>query len=281
MMSKTLRRRRFLWRPLLPALLAVCAAGCGKTYSVATVPTEADANEMIHALYNRRIAARKEPIGEGKSRAGERKWQVFVDEGLLEENKLAAALQVLHEHGLPRPADKGFEKAYEEGGMFPSESAQKAQRLKELKTEIERQLRYLPGVARVSVNVVLPEESGIKLNPYPATASVLLVHKNEKPAFSDDYIKELVARGVPKLKAAEVGVMLVYEPAPSAGDDARAAQPTAKGGRSVIVWAVAAGVLAALAAVGAVFLLQRRRRAATEEQDSGGGALTRLAEQSS
>ncbi|MEJ7709025.1 MAG: hypothetical protein WKF84_04020 [Pyrinomonadaceae bacterium] len=34
---------------------------------------------------------------------------------------LAQSLQVLHEHGLPRPEDKGLEKAYEEGGMFPSE----------------------------------------------------------------------------------------------------------------------------------------------------------------
>lgn len=263
--------------PLLAALVACCAA-CGKTHSIATVPTEADANEIIQALSARKIEARKELAGAGHNGGGRRQqWQVFVSESLLEENKLAASLRILHEHGLPRPTDAGFEKAYEEGGMFPSESAQKAQRLKELKTEIERQLRHLPSVMRVSANIVMPEESSINIDPYPATASVLIVHKDEKPSFSGDYVKELVAKGVPKLKPEEVSVVLVCEPSPSAVVENWGSR-TITVGRGNALWAGCVGVLAVLAALAAVLSLQwlrRRKELAGEAHTPPGQARLR------
>ncbi|MEJ7618216.1 MAG: hypothetical protein WKF30_14910 [Pyrinomonadaceae bacterium] len=261
-MSDILQSSR-LWLGLLAALAASTA--CGQTQAGATVPTEADANEIIHALYARNIEARKELAGEGHGSSSSsnrrQQWQVFVSESLFEENKLAASLRVLHEHGLPRPTDEGFEKAYEEGGMFPSESAQKAQRLKELKTEIERQLRYLPSVMRVSANIVMPEDSGINIDPYPATASVLIVHKDEKLSFSGDYVKELVAKGVPKLKPEEVSVVLVYEPPKSAPIDGQVLPAITIGARGGgALWASCVGVLVVFAALALVLSLQRRRR---------------------
>ncbi len=257
------QKRGLLSWPFTAIIVVLLFSSCGKAHSIATVPTEADANEMIHALYEGRVVARKE-LTEESSSGGARSWQVFVDEGPFEEDLLAQSLQVLHEHGLPRPEDKGLEKAYEEGGMFPSESAQQAQRLKELKTEVERQLRHLPSVVRVSANIVMPEDSGINIDPYPATASVLVVHKDEKPSFSADYVKELVAKGVPKLRTEEVSVVLVYEPLKNTSFNSQAPAPGLTNKRSSnnsgALWAGLAGMLAVCVALSAVILLQWRRQ---------------------
>ena len=127
-------------------------------------------------------------------------------------SKLPAAFRVLREGGLPRNGEKGMEGAYDEKGMFPSDSAQRAQRLKELKTEIERQLRMLPAVVRVNVNVVMPEDDSLNLNPYPAAASVLIISGAMEPLFSEDHVRGLVTKSVPKLKPENVNVVIIREP---------------------------------------------------------------------
>lgn len=266
-------RRRHLRRahPAAFSLFALAAVfsfpACRQTHSVATVPSEAEANEIIDALFARAIVARKTPAGDKSGANQPRQWQVTVDEGFFDEHMLARSLGVLREQGLPRPNDQGLERAFEGGGMFPSESTQRAQRLKELKTEIERQLRFLPGVVRVSANLVLPEENSLSLNPYPATASVLIVHKSEKLSFDGEYIKQLVAGGVPKLRPEQVGVMLVYEP-PARGEVERVTVPPPPAGRSSFarggaIHASFGGALIALCAVCAAGWLQRRRRGGT------------------
>jgi type III secretion system YscJ/HrcJ family lipoprotein len=194
------------------AILILAVAGlnsaCRKAESVATVTDENEAIEIVSILNEKGIEAQKEEVGE----EGAKRWKVSISDGLFSSNKLPLAFQVLKERGLPRQSEKGMEGAYEEKGMFPSDSAQKAQRLKELKTEIERQLRLLPTVVRVSVNIVLPEDDSLTLNPYPATASVLLINRSEEPPFAPSQVRDLVTRSVPKLKGENVGVVIIHEP---------------------------------------------------------------------
>lgn len=184
-------------------------AACGDK-SVATVSTENEAIEILDVLRDQGFKVDKEEI---VSENETKKWSVVVDEGLFGSGDAALAIQVLVDRGLPRPEDKGMEGAYEEQGMFPSESAQKAQRLKELKTEVERQLRMLPGIVRVSVNIVLPEDNTLSLNPYPASASVVIVHKDPQPGFTGEQVQNSVAGSVPNLKAENVRVTLAQQQA--------------------------------------------------------------------
>lgn len=236
----------------LAACLLCLAAGCAESVSVATVPTEPEAIEIINILNEQGIESRKEEVGE----EGARQWRVTLTEETFGRGKLARALRVLQEHGLPRPHEKGLEGAYDQQGMFPSESAQKAQRLKELKTEIERQLRLLPGVSRVSVNVVPPEDDVVNLDPFPATASVLIIHRDERPSFTTAHVQELVSRGVPKLKPENVSVVAVQEPEHRVATAHLEAQR-----RTDIISFIALGLLLILTlSLAATLLVVRRRR---------------------
>lgn len=196
-----------LARLLLLFVLAGLSSACGDK-SVAQVSSESDAIEIVDVLKEHGFDVSKEEVGEGATR----RWSVVVNEGLFGGSDAALAMQVLRDNGLPRPEDKGLEGAYEDQGMFPSESAQHAQRLKELKTEIERQLRMLPGVTRASVTIVLPEDNALNLNPHPATAGVLIVYKDPKPAFTGEQIQNLVAGGVRGLKPQNVNVSMSQQP---------------------------------------------------------------------
>jgi type III secretory pathway lipoprotein EscJ len=183
---------------LVLCLLAACRAG----ESVATVVNESEATEILTVLYEHRIEGRKEEFGE----EGARRWRVLVGAG-----DVASANQVLQDYGLPRPSDQGREGA-RDSGLFQTDSAEKARRLKEIETEIERQLRLLPGVVRVKVNVSPAAGDLLELNPPPATASVVIVCKDKQPTFTDENVRKLVAGGAPKLKPENVTVAVAYEP---------------------------------------------------------------------
>ena len=194
--------------PLVAATLL--ASGCTKSENLATVADESEAIEIVSVLSENGIDAEKQETGE----EGAKQWKITVADSVFGPSKLPAAFRVLRDRGLPRNSEKGMEGAYDEKGMFPSDSAQRAQRLKELKTEIERQLRLLPAVVRVRVNVVMPEDDSLNLNPYPAAASVLIISETVDPLFSEEHVRGLVTKSVPKLKPENVNVVIIHEPHP-------------------------------------------------------------------
>jgi type III secretion system YscJ/HrcJ family lipoprotein len=251
--------------------ILVIGSGCSKKESLATVASETEANEIIGLLSEKGIEASKEEIGDTDIK----QWKVSIHDDIFGGGKLPLAIRVMQEHGLPRPADKGMEGAYGEQSMFPSESALKAQRLKELKTEIERQLRLLPSVVRVNVNIVPPEEDTINIDPYPATASVLIVHRDEKAAFTAAYIQELVAKGVPKLKTENVSVVMVHEPSKSVSIEGMMAQR-----RRNIIYIMGIGLVVCLTLllIGLVWYSRRQREGESnkpkEAIDSSSKALS-------
>jgi type III secretory pathway lipoprotein EscJ len=192
---------------LLPLLVLVCLmSACGEK-QVARVQTEGEAIEIVDRLRQHGLEVEKEEGAEDEAA----KWHVTVNEGWFGGGEVSQAVQVMHYYGLPR-AEANTKK--DDSGMFPSPSVENAQRLREREADMERKLRMLPGVARVNVTVVLPEDDTIKLDPYPATASVLLVHEEQKPAFTGEQIQSQVAGGVPGLKPEKVTVTMSYEPPP-------------------------------------------------------------------
>ncbi len=203
---------RGYWRWLFLASLwgvLLLTAACQKQEAVVTVPTETEANEIIAALQDRGIEAKKEAAG-GEDQKG---WRILVVEDAFASGKAALAIRILQELGLPRPTGTGLGEDTG-GGAFGglSPTAEEAKKIKQIKTEIERQLRQLPDVARVSVNIVLPEKDIASLQPTPAKASVLLVTTSAETRFKEDDVRRLVTGGVPNLDAGNVVVTIFHEP---------------------------------------------------------------------
>lgn len=235
-------------RGLLLACALLMTAACGEK-SVATVSTEADAIEIIDVLRENGFEAEKKEVGEGEVR----KWSVVIDDGWFGEGTMPVALQVLHDHGLPRPEEPPVESS----GFIPSETVQRMQEQRKIRVDIERQLRALPGVTHAIVTVVLPPDPTLELNPHPATASALVVYRDQRPSFNDQQVQNMVARSVPGLKPAEVSVTLAQQtprPVPRRELSARR--------RNNILLAAGIGLVTVLFFLLVVLWLQSRRQRA-------------------
>ena len=235
----------------LCALLAAAllTAACGRT-PVATVATETEAIEIIDVLRESGFEdLEKHEVGEGE----QRRWAVEMDEGFFGGGDSALALQRLRDYGLPRQEEAPIP----EGGFVTSEAVQKAQEQRRIRADIERQLRALPGVTVALVTVVMPQDPTLELNPYPASASVVIVHKEQNAPFNEQQIQNLVAKGVPKLKPEDVSVTISQQqPRPIPRRDLNARRVN-----NLLLFACAVVILGLGVLVGALLLQTRRQRA--------------------
>lgn len=237
-----------------PRALALCglvcllltASACGER-AVTSVPTEPDAIEILDVLGQSGIEAQMRATGEGETR----RWEIVVDEGMFGGGEAALAVQVMRDHGLPRPEESDGES----GGLIPSERAEKLREQRRIRGDIERQLRALPGVTLALVTVVLPQDPTLELNPYPATASVVINYQGQTPTFSEQQIQNLVSKGVPNLKPQDVSVTMSPQnprPVPRAELSARR--------RNSILLAIGLGLATLLCFFLALLLLRSRRQ---------------------
>jgi type III secretory pathway lipoprotein EscJ len=245
----------------LSALLAAAllTAGCGQT-PIATVSTETEAIEIIDVLRESGFEdLEKHEVGEGE----QRRWTVELDEGLFGGDDAAHALQRLRDYGLPRQEEEPIP----EGGFVTSEAVQKAQERRRIRADIERQLRALPGVTVALVTVVMPQDPTLELNPYPASASVVVVHKEQAAPFTEQQIQNLVARGVPKLKPEDVSVTISQQqprPIPRREMNARRLN-------NLLLFACAVVICGLGVLVAALLVQTRRQRARIAELTAAGG----------
>lgn len=196
-------------RLLAPLLTLTCLlSACGEK-SMAKVTNESAAIEMITRLTEYDLDAGKEEVGEGPTT----RWNVYVKEGWLGDGEAGRATTVLSYYGLPRPEDLTAS-AMESGMGFPDPEAARARLGRDIETKIEKQLRLLPGVARVKASVVLPDNDDIKVKPYKASASISIVRKEEKPGFTIEQVQNQVAPSVPDLQPQNVSVTMSYQPPP-------------------------------------------------------------------
>lgn len=260
------RRRRLslvgLWCVLL------LTAACQKQEPVVTVQTEAEANEIIAVLQDRGIEAKKEPAS-GEDQKG---WRILVIEDAFASGKAALAIRILQELGLPRPTGTGLGEDAG-GGTFGglSPTAEEAKKIKQIKTEIERQLRQLPDVTRVSVNIVLPEKDIANLQPTPAKASVLLVTTAAATRFKEDDVRKLVTGGVPNLSADNVVVTIFHEPPRRLENQLADIEKRAKINKLVTFVGLSVVVIV-LGLGGLLFYAKRRQAAAPESADAASPA---------
>jgi type III secretory pathway lipoprotein EscJ len=235
------------------AAAALLTAACGRA-PIATVSTESEAIEIIDVLRESGFEdLEKHEVGEGE----QRRWAVELDEGLFGGGDSALALQRLRDYGLPRQEEEPIA----EGGFVTSEAVQKAQERRRIRADIERQIRALPGVTVALVTVVMPQDPTLELNPYPASASVVVVHKEQAAPFTEQQIQNLVSKGVPKLKPEDVSVTISQQqprPIPRREMNARRLNNLLLFACAVVIFGL--GVL-----VAALLMQTRRQRARLAE----------------
>lgn len=199
-------------------------------------------------------------VGKTPPQGDSKTWSVTVDEGFFGEGEAAAAIQLLHDYGLPRqpepePKDTGSSLG------ITSDREEKEKQKRELQRQIERQLYTLPDVIRASVIIALPTDDILSLEKTPPTASVSLVLKEAQARFTINDVQVLVSGGVPNLKTENVKVALSYQPLSEVPIEKLAAQR-----RSNAIFVLGAGIIILLGlALAAVWLVAKRRKREAEE----------------
>lgn len=239
----------------LLVLVLIAAAGitsgCGKQ-KIQNVVDESEANRIVDILTESGIRASKKEAGEGETRY----FEIQVDGG---EEVTSAAIQVINDHCLAQaPPEKP-----EGSGVVTSSQVEKEREARRRKLSIESQLRDIPGTTCVKVNFVMPEDSSIAIDRYPSTASALVTYKSATFPLSKDRVAEMVAKGVPALKAENVQVELIQKPVRPLPD-----YRTGYNFARVAIISLL-GFLTVLLTVSIVFFLQKRRNpAAADDIDS-------------
>lgn len=228
-------------------LLTFCSvilfAACGSK-QLATVPNDSEANEIINVLHENGIDASKDEVLENNARH----YKITVHNDTFGgSDDYMSAIQILHDNCLPLHDPPPIES----GSYMASLEVERAKIQRQLKINIIRQLRQLPGVTCVDVIFVEPQRE-ISIEPYPASASVVINYKNQEPGFNEQDVKNLVAGSVPKLDPAKVSVKPIYNPV-------RPVQKSNSTNVGRIALIGGAGLLVILGSIFLVYFLRRRR----------------------
>lgn len=232
------------YRPVFLALLFVAlglTAACSRQ-KIQNVADESEANRIVDILGESGIRATKLEAGEGENR-------YFAIEVEGSDEVASAAIQVINDHCLAQaPPEKP-----EGSGVVTSSQVEKEREARRRKLSIESQLRDIPGTTCVKVNFVMPEDSSIAIDRYPSTASALVTYKSPAFPISKERVAEMVAKGVPALKAENVQVELIQKPVRPLPD-----YRTGYNFARVAIISLL-GFVTVLLTISIVFVLQRRR----------------------
>ncbi|MEI2417098.1 type III secretion inner membrane ring lipoprotein SctJ [Orrella sp. JC864] len=216
--------------------LALLAA-CGGQVTLISVGTEGEANELLSALLDAGIAARKVPADGGIA--------VSVDAG-----QVARSLDILRAQGLPRERFDGMGQIFRKEGLVSSPLEERARYVYALSQELANTLSQMDGVLAARVHVVLPERGGVGEAATPSTAAVFIKHQ---AGYSLDalqpQIRKLVTHSIPGLTEDRVSIALVSAQPPAAAPASAPLQ------RRVLGLTVDSGSAAALLAGFAVMAL--------------------------
>lgn len=215
----------------------VLLAACGARVDLFAASTEAEANEVLSALLDAGMDARKTTTKAGIA--------INVDGA-----QVARALDVLKARGLPRERFDGMGQIFRKEGLVSSPLEERARYVYALSQELTNTLSQMDGVLAARVHVVLPERGGVGEITTPSTAAVFIKHQ---AGYSLDalqpQIRKLVTHAIPGLTEDRVSIALVSaQPSGVArgalpGLDAAGALPAA------VVYGLAAAVLVLLFAV--------------------------------
>ncbi|WP_281290883.1 type III secretion system inner membrane ring lipoprotein SctJ [Pigmentiphaga aceris] len=215
----------------------VLLAACGARVDLLSASTEAEANEVLSALLDAGMDARKTTTKAGVA--------VNVD-----STQVARALDVLRARGLPRERFDGMGQIFRKEGLVSSPLEERARYVYALSQELTNTLSQMDGVLAARVHVVLPERGGVGEITTPSTAAVFIKHQ---AGYSLDalqpQIRKLVTHAIPGLTEDRVSIALVSAQPASAAS--RGVLPAMDAGTMppALVYGLAAAVLVLLFAI--------------------------------
>jgi type III secretion protein J len=234
------------WCLIGAASLLLCACRT----ELLTQVSEADANEVLDALYGM-------GIGAGKVPAGDKLFNVQVDEA-----RMGDALRVIQERGLPRPRHADLGVLFKKEGLVSTPSEERVRFIYGVAQQLSATLTQIPGVLYASVQPVMPSNDPLADKVKPASAAVFIKHDpNANVDALRPAIKDLVMRSIEGLNHDNISLTLVVSDPPQRVMRVEPILPT---------WVVTSLSLLAVAALlgsgAAGFMLWRMRRLAAARE---------------
>jgi len=183
--------------PRLTACIALVLALAGCKVELYSGLNETEANEIVAALADGRIAARKEHV-DGAD------WQVQVD-----EDRVGAALELLRAQGLPTQHYASMGDMFQKQGLVSTPAEERMRYIFAVSQELSRTLRSIDGVVEARVHVVIPQDDPLSDKVRPSSAAVFIKHRPDvdlrllAPA-----VKDLVAHSIEGLQYDNVSLFL-------------------------------------------------------------------------
>lgn len=183
------------------ALGALGLTACGENEIVHGLQ-EREANQILVVLESKEIPAKK-VIEEGRVIT----WKVLVPSSAAHE-----ARRILVDAELPQPKSTRLEDVFQETGMIPTQSEEKAKMLIGIQGEIEKKVKLIPGVLDVHAQIVIPDKEAVRdvnqAKPLPM-ASVVIVYEpvDGKMPYRTEDVQKAVAASVEELTPDRVTVL--------------------------------------------------------------------------
>ena len=192
-----------IWLKAACAAALMLLAGCEEETTLYARLEERQANAIIAELKAHDISCRKTPGEEGT-------WNVMIA-----ESKMAAAVELLEQKGLPRRPYQGIAESFKKTGMVSSPSEERIRFMAAREQDLSRTLSQIEGVTDASVHIVLPENDPFAKHMKPSSAAVVIHHRFDVDMA--DYlpqIKNLVKNSIEGLDYSKISVTLFRESPP-------------------------------------------------------------------
>lgn len=182
-------------------VMALLLFGCQTDETILRQLNESEANEVILALANFNIMAKKNIIPSKK----ENLFYISV-----KKDKVVKSLEVIQKNQLPKKNSSSLKDIFFKNrqGLLPSKTEEMALLALASQGEIEGLLKTLPNIIDAKVVFAIPQVDNWKKTESKRSASVVIVKNDQNDDLNIDEIKSLIANSINDLYAADVAVVV-------------------------------------------------------------------------